>query len=323
MKLLIAVCLLSTIGLVRAAAGADEAEGADRIRRIPIILDTDIGTDIDDAFALALAVSSPEIEVLGVTTVSGDPYTRALIACRFLDAVGKSQIPVASGKPRRDRPQMKGQYQYGLRPSRKIPLRQNATAFLYGQLKKKPRELTLVAVGKLTNIAELITKHPDCKPWIKQIVIMGGAVRVGYNNKPPAEPEWNIKSDVKAAKTVFASSLPLLVVPLDATTMLKLQEPMRREIFQTKSPLTNQLLTLYNLWTKPVPVLYDPVAVTLCFNEQFFTIENMRLEVDDRGLTRPVKGEPNARVATGIQRDEFLRWYVDRISSDGSVRHGE
>ena len=78
------------------------------------------------------------------------------------------------------------------------------------------------------------------------------------------------------------------------------------------TPLTRQLATLYHLWNKPTPVLFDPVAVTLCFTERFFRMEQLRLEVDDRGLTREVKGGSNARVATAIRREEFLRWYVDR-----------
>src|SRR5262249_9707919 len=171
------------------------------VPKVPILLDTDIGDDIDDALALALALASPEIDLCGVTTVSGDAHTRALIVCRLLHAVGRGDVPVASGAPDRPVPDFSGQMQYGLRPSfRKRPERDTAVEFLYKQLKARPGELTLVPVGPLTNVAELLRKHPDCKPWIKRIVLMGGGVRVGYNLKPPPVPEWNIKSDVKAAQ---------------------------------------------------------------------------------------------------------------------------
>jgi inosine-uridine nucleoside N-ribohydrolase len=93
-------------------------------QKVPIILDTDIGTDIDDAFALALALASPEIELRGVTTVSADAYGRALIACRMLHYAGRGEVPVAPGRPRRERPEQKGQYQYGLEagvPNRPLP----------------------------------------------------------------------------------------------------------------------------------------------------------------------------------------------------------
>ena len=281
---------------------------------VSIILDTDIGTDIDDAFALALALASPEIDLRGVTTVSADAYTRALIACRFLDAVGRPQIPVAAGRPRRDTPQLDGQFQYGLRPTRKRPLQKSAVEFLYEQIEASPGAITLVPVADLTNIAELITKHPESKPWIKRIVLMGGAIRVGYTGKPPAVREWNIRSDVKAAQIVFRSGIPLLVAPVDATASLKLIEPLQRRIFETDTPLCWHLNALYDLWGKPTPTLFDPVAVTLAFDESFCTIENLRIEVDDEGYTREVAGPPNCRVATAIRSDAYLRWYVDRVT---------
>jgi inosine-uridine nucleoside N-ribohydrolase len=238
-------------------------------------------------------------------------------------------VPVAAGRPPRNAPAIRGQYQYGLRPARKRPVREDAVEFLRRQLEASPGKLTIVTVGDLTNIGNLITRHPECKSQIKRIVIMGGAVRVGYRNQPPPEPEWNIKSDVRASQIVFSSGIPIVVAPLDATTMLKLEEPLRRDIFSADTPLTRQLATLYDLWNKPTPVLFDPVAVTLCFTERFCTMEPLRLEVDDRGLTREVKGQPNARVATAIRREEFLRWYVDRVvghpivvrlSADGTFR---
>src|SRR5262249_6678226 len=149
----------------------------------------------------------------------------------------------------------------------------------------------------LTNVAELPTRHPDCKPWIKRIVLMGGSVRVGYNDRPPPDDEWNIKSDVAAARTVFTSGVPLLVAPLDATTSVKLDPALRKRISDADTPLTRPLDTLYRLWGKPTPTLFDPVAVALCFDEQWCKIEERRLEVDDKGYTRVREGKPNARVA--------------------------
>jgi inosine-uridine nucleoside N-ribohydrolase len=115
-------------------------------------------------------------------------------------------------------------------------------------LKARPGEITLLTIGDLTNIADLITAHPDCKPWIKRVVSMGGAVRVGYNHRPPVEVEWNIKQDIKSAQIVFASGVPLVLAPLDATTHLKLDEPLRQRLFSADRPLTQQLLALSRLW---------------------------------------------------------------------------
>jgi inosine-uridine nucleoside N-ribohydrolase len=283
--------------------------------KVPVLLDTDIGTALDDAFALALVLSSPELELRGVTTVDGDAYTRALVACRILAAIGRDDVPVASGCGPRSIPDSRDQLPYGLCTSfRKRPLPQPAIAFLYDQLRSDPGNLTLLAIGPLTNVAELVRTHPDCKPWIKRIVLMGGAICVGYNGKPPVEAEWNIRMDIQAAQTVFASGIPLLIAPLDATTELKLEEPLRRRLLSARTPLTQQLCALYQLTDRSTPTLFDPVAVALCFDGQFCKLQELRLEVDDHGFTRVVQGRANARVATTILSQEFLKWYLDRLA---------
>jgi inosine-uridine nucleoside N-ribohydrolase len=287
--------------------------------KVPVLIDTDIGDEMDDAFALALAVVSPELEVCGVTTVAGDTRARALIACRLLQEVGREAVPVAAGGPAPEEPTRKGQFQYGLRPGlRKQPMKESAVEFLYARLKARRGELTLVALGPLTNVAELFRRHPDCKPWVKRLVVMAGSVRVGYSGKPPPEPEWNVKSDVKAAQAVFGAGLPLLVVPVDAAVGLKLDAPLRRRVFAARTPLTEQLQALYRLSERPTPTLFDPLAVALCFGERWCKVEEMRLEVDGKGLTRVVPGKANARVATSVRRDEFLDWLAGRLAPGGA-----
>lgn len=290
---------------------------------VPVILDTDIGSDVDDAFALALALASPELELRGVTTVGKQTVDRAWMVCRFLTHSQTKPVPVAYGRGQQPDYDIDWQIQYRRHPGviynrTSRPLKESAVEFLYQQLKSDPGDITIIAVGPLTNIARLIEQHPDCKPWIKQIILMGGSIRIGYDNKPQAEPEWNIKSDVKAAQTVFQSDIPLVVAPLDATSMLALNESQRAKIFSANTPLTHQLQALYAMWDKPTPVLYDPVAVTLAFEEDFCKFQRLDISVNDRGMTTVGKGKPNARVATGIDKEAFLNWYVERIASYGS-----
>jgi inosine-uridine nucleoside N-ribohydrolase len=242
------------------------------------------------------------------------------MVCRFLSAVGRRDIPVAAGATPQPDEKIKKQAPYAQHPEVRSkrtlrPVKESAVEFLYAQLKARPRELTLLTIGPLTNIARLLREHPDCKPWIKRLVLMGGSVRVGYNGKEPPEVEWNIRCDIAAAQTVFSSGVPLVVAPLDATTMLKLEERLRQRLIEANTPLTEQLLELYRLWDETTPTLYDPVAVMLCFEERFCTMKDLRLQIDDKGMTRPVEGKANARVATAIRKDEFLRWYVERVSS--------
>ena len=125
----------------------------------------------------------------------------------------------------------------------------------------------------------MLREHPAAKTLIKRLVVMGGSVRVGYNGKAPPEAEWNIKGDVAAAREVFSSGLPITVVPLDATATLRLGKADRERIFSAYTPLTMQLQCLYELWDKETPILYDPAALAAVFEEQFFTFEDLHLEV--------------------------------------------
>jgi len=289
-------------------------------QKVPILLDTDIGSDIDDAFALALVLASPEFDLRGITTVSGDTHQRALMCCRWLTHIGRKDVPVASGRGTQPAAEIALQAQYARHAAvvwnrTSKPLKEGAVDFLYNHLKADQGKLTIVAVGPLTNVAQLLTEHPDCKPWIKRIVLMGGSVHVGYNGKKTPEPEYNIKSDIKAAQAVFTSGVPLIVAPLDATATLKLEAPLRRKIFAAGTQNNYQLMNLYQLWDEETPILYDPVAVALCLDEKLCKLEDLHLEVDDKGMTRIGKGKPNARVATSIQRDDFLKWYVERMTA--------
>lgn len=293
---------------------------ADEPRKIPIILDTDLAGDIDDALALGLALASPELELVGITTVDGDAFTRALVACRFLHAVGRDAVPVAAGSDPRPRPDLEGQMQYGLRPCfRKRPEKERAVDFLFRQIKARPGEITLVAVGPLTNLAELFRRHPECKPWVKRIVVMGGSLKTGYGGKPGAEPEWNIKTDVAAARAVFACGVPLLLVPLDVTATLDLDPVRRRKIFQAGTSLTRQLEALFQLWNQHNPILFDPLAVALALEEKWCKLEELALEVDVAGMTKVVAGKANAHVATRFQREGFLDWFTQRLAMNGTA----
>jgi len=295
--------------------------------KIPVILDTDIGTDIDDAYALALILNSPELDLRGVTASAGQTLDRAWMLCRFLTQTGHRHIPVAVGQEPQSDSTVDWQIQYRRHPGvifnrTTKPLKETAVAFLYSQLKANAdkEKLTLITVGPLTNVARLLSEHPDCKPWIKRIVMMGGSVRVGYNLKPPPIVEWNIRTDIKAAQVVFASGLPLVVAPLDATASVRLEEPMRAKIFAACTPITYQVQALNQLWEGgSTPTLYDPVAVALCFDESFCKMEDLHLAVDDKGITRIGTGKPNARVATAVDAPRFLDWFVKRLSAGETI----
>jgi inosine-uridine nucleoside N-ribohydrolase len=288
--------------------------------KIPILFDFDIGEDIDDTFALATVLASPELDLRGVTTVGDDAFKRAQMASRFLTAVGHGKIPVAAGLPEKvTKPLPYWQVQYGNHASVYFrdpkPAKERAPEFLYKHLKANPRELTIVAVGPLTNIAKLLETYPDAPALIKRIVIMGGSVYRGYNDGSKPQAEYNIAADPKAAQKVFRAGIPLVVAPLDATAMVKLDAARQKKLFDRGSLLTLSVQALTQLWMeKNDPILYDPVAVTLVHTEKFCKMADLALDVDDNGFTVLSKQkEPNARVAVSIDADAFLDWLVTRL----------
>jgi inosine-uridine nucleoside N-ribohydrolase len=288
----------------------------------PVLLDTDIGDAVDDAFALALVLASPELELRGVTTVGPDAHTKAGIVCQFLENVGQRAMPVAAGGSRQPQPELKGQHQYGLRARQTHPLNKPAVELLRDAIEKQPGELTILAIGPLTNIAALVKQHPETARKIKRLVILGGAVRVGYSARPPAEPEWNVRTDVAAARAVLASGLPIMLVPLDASAELRLEGKRLERLLASPAPLARQAQALYELADVRAPVLFDPAAVAMAVDESLFVLEPLRLEIDDNGLTRAVEGQPNARVALSVNREALLDWCVARLTTTAGESSG-
>ncbi len=282
-------------------------------KRIPILLDTDIGTDIDDAFALALVVKSPEFDLLGVTTVSGDTHARARLAAKLLWEAGDRSVPVAAGEPSRPLPMEQTRWADGFRSPQLRSI--NAATFLDQVLRRRVEKTTLIAIGPLTNIAALLTKDPHIKEKIKQIVLMGGSIAHGYGDDLNPVAEYNIASDPTAAQKVFSSGVPILMAPLDVTAMLQLHRPDRHRVFTQLTPLTNSLTILYELWNQSTPTLFDPMAVAMVLDPSLCETEPLAVEVDANGFTRAAEGKPpNAQVALHTKPSSFFDFYLKRVA---------
>jgi purine nucleosidase len=285
-----------------------------------VILDTDIGDDIDDAFALALILRSPELHVLGIGTAYGDTELRARMVDRYLAAAGRADIPVLAGVKTASAPA--SQAAYGLQwPSRRHA---DAVDFLLSQIRAYPNQITLIAIGPLPNIGAAIQRDPATFKQLKRVVIMGGSVNRGYDAKngeknTPPSAEWNILCDPAGAKALFASGVPIFVMPLDST-QIHLENPSLGALLAHGSPLTDQLTLLYHQWTGSsewrLPTLYDPVAVSYVLRPELCPMSPVRLAVDDKGFTRPVAGDPNAEVCLHSDEKGFLDLLLSRITAD-------
>jgi len=285
------------------------------------IIDTDIGDDIDDAFAVALALRSPELHILGITTAYGDTELRAQLLDRYLGAIGRADIPVAAGVATPHTNVFTHAAYAHQAPERKHP---DAVAFLLDQIRAHPGQITLIAIGPLFNVQAAIERDPATFRQLRRVVIMGGSIYRGYgddmNGVPrPPEPEWNIKCDPAGARALLSAGIPVFVMPLDST-QIPLKAPAQEAIFSHGSPLTDQLTLLYHEWTGAgelrTPTLFDPVAVTYAIRPELCPATPMRLDVDDKGFTRPVEGAPNAQVCLKSDKDGFMTLLLERITRD-------
>ncbi len=306
----------STAGAGRAAAGQTTA--APQL----VILDTDIGDDIDDAFALALLLRSPEVRLLGIATAYGDTELRARLVDRYLAAVGRREIQVEAGikTDARNRPTQAAYAHYG--PDRKHG---DAVEFLLREIRAHPGEITLIAIGPLFNEQAAIERDRATFGKLKRVVLMGGSIDRGYDGKEPGDtnrppsPEWNILCDPAGAQALLTSGVPVFMMPLDST-QIHLMPRELATIFAQGSPLTDQLTLLYHQWAgeniSRMPTLFDPVAAAYAIHPELCPVQAMHLEVDERGFTRPTAGEPNAQVCLKSDEKRFLDYFLDRILSD-------
>jgi len=291
--------------------------------KIPVILDTDIGTDIDDVFALALILKSPELELLGVTTVSGDTQARARLAAKLLWEAGGAyrKVPVYAGEPGTPQPIYQARW---ATPFTSPALHANgAVNFLRREINRRPGAITVIAIGELTNLAAVLQSDPSTAQKIKRIALMGGSVARGYAPDSKPDPEWNIKSNPRAAQMVFSSGAPILMAPLDVTAMLQLDAAGRRRVFTQLTSMTNALVILYYLWGKETPTLFDPMAVAMLIDPGLCQTQERAIAVDAQGFTRVVEGKP-ANVTVGMQTDpkKFFEFYLDRVAPSSVATAG-
>ena len=293
-----------------------------------IILDTDIGDDIDDALALAFAIMSGKLDILGVTTVFRNAEQRAELACCLLEALGRTDIPVYSGigktllqsipdweqvaashRPRQMEVLKKQQ------PSIQ-PMPSNAVDFIIDTVMAGEGDITLVPIGPFTNIAAAFTIEPRLAQKT-QIVMMGGAT-------DRVRPEWNALCDPEATRVVFGTGVPITMVGLDVTTKCVMSYEQVKTIGAIDRPINQICSELIHLWggdnPEPRPTLHDPLAVAILLDSTLCEMREMRIEVETladhlRGATVPTTGEPNASVCTSVDAARFMDYFVQILTS--------
>jgi inosine-uridine nucleoside N-ribohydrolase len=306
--------------------------------RQPILLDCDPGHD--DAFAILLAAASPALELLAITTVAGNQTLArtSLNARRICTVAGIRGVPVAAGC---DRPLVRGQIispeihgESGLdgpafsEPS--VPLDPRHAVDLIGELGRAVAGLTVVTTGPLTNLATAMQRDVTLAGRLRRVVMMGGAIGLG-NTTPAAE--FNIEADAEAARIVFASGVPITMVPLEATHHALATPEVVARIKAIGTPLAMLAVELLGFFATtyrevfgfPSPPVHDPCAVAWLIDSAVAPTRSMRVDIETRGeftYGRTVCDwygntgrAPNAEVATDLDAGRFWALMIGALAS--------
>lgn len=297
--------------------------------RTPVILDADIGDDIDDTWALGLLLKSPELDLKLVVGDHGKTLYRARLFAKFLQAAGRADVPIGLGADvnrQGDGPQADWVKDYDLNayPGRIHP---DGVRALVHLIMNSPEPITLIAIGPLPNIAAALRLEPRIASKAR-FVGMHGSVRVGYGGSKDVHAEYNVKEDAKACQQVFAAPwIAPTITPLDTCSLVDLRDAHYRQMLQSKDPVAQAIIENYRTWAEhgsaeqraafPTrsSILFDTVAVYLAMQESFTTMETLPLKVTDDGFTRIDPAGQPFRVATAWKdKPGFESFLVQRLT---------
>jgi inosine-uridine nucleoside N-ribohydrolase len=314
-----------------------------------VIFDTDFGMiPQDDAYALMLALHSPELEILGITTVAGNFSLEQGTAdvLRLLEIGGRSEIPVYAGAnmPLMHEPSTFAKVTYGSwwsdEPAKepwggfakKKAESKGAVQFIIDAVESQPGAITILAIGPLTNVAMALRHVPALAEKIKQLVIMGGAVPKlsdGSGNMTPAA-EFNFWVDPEAAKTVLRSGIPIVLSPLNVSRKSDFSRIWFDKLVSTETPFTRLIRERAGPHFDADPDrsvhMYDQIAVASLVDPSLVTSTELYVDVDTNhdinygasvGSTTLWPGAEGAKkmmVQYDLDWERFIRMFIERVA---------
>ncbi len=304
-----------------------------------ILLDTDIGFDVDDAYAMLYAMKSPDLSLDGITTVYGRTGVRAKIARRILDSADRSNVPVYAGIGVPMHLGLLGIYSTGLEGDGVLTpidraaslcdmhVGEDAPDFLIDQIMSRPGEYILSAIGPLTNIAAAFRREPCLPHALKQMYIMGGNIcfpndfTIGTTACP--DPEYNFICDAQAAQEVLSADVPITLVPLDVTAKVPID---RRQLERlgTGHPGDEMVLAMTHAWFAhrdrvfqeyvPWTCMHDPLTLATINHPDLFRMTTVPLVVDDMGRTRIDKRGKPVMLCYDVDAAAFERHFWETMA---------
>ncbi|HEX2994917.1 MAG TPA: nucleoside hydrolase [Anaerolineales bacterium] len=305
----------------------------------PIIIDTDPG--VDDALTFLLALASPEIQLEALTTTQGnvtlEKATRNALA--VLELARASHIPVAKGsalplvQPLRASADVHGESGLGnakLPEPQAKPLPVHAVDYLIERVLKEPGQLSIFPIGPLTNIALAIRKEPAFAKAVKELVIMGGAIRESGNMTPLAE--FNIYVDPHAAHIVFHSGIPITLIPLDVTHKCLLKSEHIDRLLKINSPISRFIRDVFEVYLSfsmergfDGIALHDPLTLATVIAPELLTLKEYYVDVDISGgvsmgktfadVYGSLQNPANMKVAMNVHGEDFIELFLQRMET--------
>jgi inosine-uridine nucleoside N-ribohydrolase len=296
--------------------------------RIPVILASDIGDDIDDTWALGFLLKSPELDLKLVVGEYGKPQYRARLLAKFLQTVNHADVPIGIGmdsEPRGEGPQAEWIKDYKLE-SYPGKVHQDGVQAIIDTILSSAVPITVISIGPMPNVAAALAREPRI-PTRARLVGMYGSVRRGYDGSAKVSPEWNVKADPKDCQKAFKAPWEITITPLDTCGVISLDGDRYQRVRNSKDVVASTIMQNYRLWSKAnkqsgdpaethSSTLFDTVAVYLAFSQTFCKMERLGIEVTDDGFTRISSAGKPVNVATEwTNLDGFRDLLVTRLTS--------
>jgi inosine-uridine nucleoside N-ribohydrolase len=302
-------------------------------KKMPVILDTDIGDDIDDTWALGMLLKSPEFDVKLVVGDQGKSTYRASLIAKILQHAGRTDVPVGVGLDANRQgggPQSEWVKGYDLK-SYPGKVHEDGIGALVDVIMKSSLPVTLIAVGPVPNIAAALDREPRIATKAR-FVGMHGSVRLGYGGQKTVSAEYNVRGDAVACQKVFTAPWDITITPLDTCGLVQLTGERYRKVRDSKDPVAATIIENYRIWSKSrrggdpqqsekaSSTLFDTVAIYLGFSEALLKMENLGIRVTDDGYTRIDSAAKTMNVATGWRdmaafKDLLVRRLTTRLGA--------
>ncbi len=293
---------------------------------VPVILDTDIGGDIDDTWALAMMLKSPELDVKLVVSDTGDTTYRAKIIARMLEVAGRTDIPVGVGTAHDTYRQYRQQpwvedYDLAAFPG---TVHADGVGALIETILESPEPITLVCIGPVPNIGEALAREPRIAEKAR-FVGMHGSVFKGYGGSARISAECNVVNHTPACQKVFTAPWEITITPVDTCGLVVLQGEKYRKVRECSDPVIRALMENYRIWLDRngdtawfetrSSTLFDTVAVYLAFSEELLEMRELGIRVTDDGYTVVDENAKQVRVAVAWKDlAAFEDFLVERLT---------